>query len=310
MLRKGWHTRVRRPALVGLSCERFDDNMAAYLSRSAHARIFTRWYLRHIYGPPFDAHVAISEYTASELRAALHDRPAGFIRVCPMGVDVDRFGPSRASATLRGRLVRRVSGSRQTVLLLYAGRLSPEKHLNLLLDALRILVADGNRDYRLAIAGDGPLAGWLRAEVKGVLAGRVALCGQMDGDELAACYASCDVFVHPNPCEPFGIGPLEAMASGVPVVLPRAGGVLEYANDSNAWLARPTAPAFAQAIRAAVSDGDGPRLRAAAETARRFSWDAVTAKYFALYDELVLGRRLAAGLRTRVSAGSASERSA
>ncbi len=56
-------------------------------------------------------------------------------------------------------------------------------------------------------------------------------------ETLARLYASCDVFVHPNPREPFGIGPLEAMASGVPLVAPAAGGLLSYANDTNAWLA-------------------------------------------------------------------------
>ena len=67
-------------------------------------------------------------------------------------------------------------------------------------------------------------------------------CGHVDARALARLYASCDVFVHPNPREPFGIGPLEAMASGVPLVLPAAGGVLSYANADNAWLARADGP--------------------------------------------------------------------
>jgi hypothetical protein len=77
MLRKGWHPRVPRPVLIGLSCERFDDNMSAYLSRSRHAAAFTRWYIRNLYGPPFDAHVAVSEYAARELRDALDNRSCG-----------------------------------------------------------------------------------------------------------------------------------------------------------------------------------------------------------------------------------------
>ena len=63
---------------------------------------------------------------------------------------------------------------------------------------------------------------------EGPLTGRVWLCGNLDRETLATFYASADVFVHPNPREPFGIGPLEAMSSGVPVVMPAAGGVLEY----------------------------------------------------------------------------------
>ena len=111
MLRKGWHRRVRRPVLVGLSAERFDDNMAAYLSGGAVARSFTRWYIRHLYGPPFDVHVANSEYTAGELRAALWDRPEGFIRVCPPGVDVAAFNARRRNASLRATLLARAGGT-------------------------------------------------------------------------------------------------------------------------------------------------------------------------------------------------------
>src|SRR5262245_2790115 len=61
MLRKRWHPRVPRPLLAGLTCERFDDNMAAFCSASRPARAFTRWYIRHIYGPPFDVHIANSD---------------------------------------------------------------------------------------------------------------------------------------------------------------------------------------------------------------------------------------------------------
>ena len=63
-----------------------------------------------------------------------------------------------------------------------------------------------------------------------------------------AAPAAADVFIHPNPREPFGIAPLEAMASGLPLVAPNSGGILSYANDENSWLAEPTAAAFAAAI--------------------------------------------------------------
>lgn len=286
MLRKRWHGRVRRPALVGLSCERFDDNMAAYLSGSRTALAFTRWYIRHVYGPPFDAHIANSEYTAEELRTALWDRAPGFIRVCPVGVDVTAFSPALRSDTVRTRLLARAGGSPGSVLLFYAGRLSPEKNLSLLIETLKVLMADRDVDYRLVLAGDGPCADWLRAQAADPLEGRIALCGNLDRDTLAACCASCDVFIHPNPREPFGIGPLEAMASGVPVVVPGAGGVLEYAHASNAWLAEPTAPAFAMAIRSAVQ-GDAARITAAIDTARRFGLRHAAQRYFTVYDELV-----------------------
>ena len=80
------------------------------------------------------------------------------------------------------------------------------------------------------------------------------------------------------------------MASGVPVVLPAAGGVLEYANASNAWLSEPQPTAFAAAILGAAQ-GDRRRVAEARETALRFTWTQTTQRYFALYDELVAGLR-------------------
>jgi alpha-1,6-mannosyltransferase len=300
MLRKHWHRRVRRPALVGLSCERFDDNIAAFVSRSRQARAFTRWYIRHVYGPPFDAHIANSEYTAGELRAALWDRAPGFIRVCPAGVDVTLFGPVRRSGDRRADLLERAGGTPHSTLLFYAGRLSPEKNIGLLVDTMRLLMADPAADYRLVLAGDGPCADGLRARSLRELEGRVTLIGNLDRDTLADCYASCDVFIHPNPREPFGIGPLEAMASGVPVVVPDAGGVLEYASHGNAWLARPEAPAFAAAVRSALR-GDACRVSAAMQTARRFSVRAAARGCFAVYDELC-------GVRSNVNPRGAAGR--
>jgi alpha-1,6-mannosyltransferase len=284
MLRKGWHPRVPRPALVGLTCERFDDNMAAYLTGGAWARRFTRWYIRNIYGPPFDAHIAISDYTAAELRAALPDRDPWFIRTCPMGVDTDGFVPCRRDQALRAHLLRQAGGGAASTLVLYAGRLSPEKNVHLLIEAMIELVRDGG-DYRLLIAGDGPLAPQLRRQAADLLGGRLVLCGNLPRKMLADYCASCDVFAHPNPREPFGIGPLEAMASGVPVVVPDTGGVLEYANPANAWLAAPTAAAFAAAIRAA-RHSDPARIAAASETAKRFRWHDATRRYFNTYDDI------------------------
>jgi alpha-1,6-mannosyltransferase len=286
MLRKRWHRGVPRPFLVGLTCERFDDNMAAFCSSSRAAQAFTRWYIRHIYGPPFDSHVANSEYTAGELRTALRDRPPGFIHVAPMGVQADEFGPEQRSAGLRDSLLHRAGGSEHSTLLLYAGRISPEKNIELLIDTLRLLTADGEGDYRLVLAGDGPSCERVRHLARELsLSERIVLCGNLDRQTLASFYASADVFVHPNAREPFGIGPLEAMASGVPVVMPAAGGVLEYGSTGNAWLAEPTAPAFADAVRAAHR-GDPERLLAARETARRYRWREVTRRYFELYDDL------------------------
>src|SRR6201999_4579170 len=105
---------------------------------------------------------------------------------------------------------------------------------------------------------------------------------------LADVVASCDVFVHPNPREPFGIAPLEAMASGIPLVGVNSGGITSFANQSNAWLADANGPAFAAAVRQALQPGaaHAPRVQAALVTAAEHSWDRTALGYFALYDAI------------------------
>jgi alpha-1,6-mannosyltransferase len=209
---------------------------------------------------------------------------------------------------LRRRLLEDAGGTRESVLLLYAGRVSPEKNPRLLIDSLAHLIhgryqSHGvRRDYRLVIAGNGPALTGLLERAGQIVPGHVHAIGAIqDRGELARLYASCDVFVHPNPREPFGIGPLEAMASRVPVVVPSAGGVLSYATAKNSWLAAPDAASFSFAIREAVSSPDPGRVAAAYETARQFDWSSVTARMFSLYDALYRKHVLDFSLPTTVS---------
>jgi glycosyltransferase involved in cell wall biosynthesis len=293
LLRKGLVPHVPRPALLGVSCERMDDNMRAYVAGKAIAKRFTRWYLRHVYGPPFDCHVANSDYTADELRQALWDRAPDFVRVCPMGVDVDHFGPGHRDEVLRHTLLERAGGTRASVLLLYVGRLSPEKNVDLLVRMMACLDRAERRDgspgpdYRLIVVGDGPLFGELQATAPVRSRQRVLLVGAVTSASLLRrYYASADVFVHPNPREPFGIAPLEAMASGVPLVAANGGGVREYAKPDNAWLAAPEPEAFAVAVRSVVECFESRRVTSARATASRFAWPQVADRWFSLYDQV------------------------
>jgi glycosyltransferase involved in cell wall biosynthesis len=156
--------------------------------------------------------------------------------------------------------------------------------------------------FRLVIAGDGPMAAALREDAARRAPGRVLFWGHVANREtLARLYATCDVFVHPNPREPFGIGPLEAMASGLPVVAPNAGGLLSYANNRNAWLCEPTGDAFAAAVRAVCEQSREreARVAAARETAAGYGWASVTRTIFDLYDALHARRVDRAGVETR-----------
>lgn len=152
-------------------------------------------------------------------RTVAHEMEAhGIHRVAlwPGGVDSERFHPAQRSDAMRSRLTQ---GHPQAPLLLYVGRLSPEKGLETLK-----LILQAIPDARLALIGDGPH----RKELERHFAGLpVFMPGFLRGNELAAAYASSDIFVMPSRTETLGLVVLEAMASGLPVVGARAGGIPE-----------------------------------------------------------------------------------
>ena len=188
----------------------------------------------------------------------------------------------------RAELMNRLGGNARTVVLVYAGRLGYEKNLLLLPPTLERLAACTNHDFRLIIAGTGPMEPELRSALEKRAPGRAVFWGHCVADQLAELYVAADVFVHPNAHEPFGIGPLEAMAAGLPLVAPASGGLLTYANRQNAWLTEATPGAFAMTIQAVICDGAARQEKAerGLKTAQDFTWSKVTERYFLLYDRL------------------------
>ena len=174
------------------------------------------------------------------------------------GVDTELFHPRRRSLATRACLT---DGRPDRPILLYAGRLSPEKNLELLLPVLK-----GLPGCHLALVGDGPA----RADLERLFAGHaVTFTGFLAGEQLAQAFASADVFVMPSPTETLGFVVLEAMASGVPVVAARAGGIPDLvAHGVNGLL---FAAAASDAARAAVREvlDDRPRARFLAEQGRK-----------------------------------------
>jgi phosphatidylinositol alpha 1,6-mannosyltransferase len=124
------------------------------------------------------------------------------------GVDVTGFVPSARSETLR-----RTWSPAGRPIVGFVGRLAPEKHV----ERLQVLAA--RADLQVVIVGDGVD----RAKLESVLPSAV-FTGALHGRELATAYASMDVFVHPGEHETFCQAVQEAMASGLPVVAPDAGG--------------------------------------------------------------------------------------
>lgn len=289
LLRRRWLRGLPRPVLVGMSCERMDDNVGAFLTRGGDGKRWSQVYLGKLYIPLFDHHIANSDYTAEELISAMtpeHQRP---VSVLPMGAQVEEFAAAHSNEAKRRQLYEPTGGDARTKLLLYAGRLSPEKNIPLLLDLMERLAGDGKNDFRLLVAGSGPLADWFENQACRRTPGKVRLLGHVqDRQSLISLYANCDAFVHPNPREPFGIAPLEAMAAGLPLVVPRSGGVLSYADETNAWPAQANAEAFAAAVRSIFADAAvrKDKLARARWTAAQYRWPEVTNRFFALYDDL------------------------
>jgi alpha-1,6-mannosyltransferase len=272
LIRTGRLPGVRlRPAVVGASHERMDENMAAYLSGGRSAAQFSRWYMKWLYFPMFDHHITFSEHTATELiQASVGHKVRRGIWITPMGADCSLFSaPHRESHDGVMRLI-------------YAGRLSPEKNVPLLLDVMERL---SPLEFHLTIAGEGPLL----AQMRGRELPHVTFAGHVaDRAQLAYLYAGADIFVHPNPREPFGIAPLEAMAAGLALVAPCSGGVTSYANETNAWLVPADAASFSAAV---LRIRDNPaeraaRINAARDTALEHDWPVVTSRFLKLYTEL------------------------
>ena len=124
------------------------------------------------------------------------------------GVDIAGFAPSA-----RDEALRRAWSPDGKPIVGFVGRLAPEKHVE------RLKVLARNDDVRLVIVGDGVDRNKLEKMLPTAL-----FTGALYGAELAAAYASMDVFVHPGEHETFCQAVQEALASGVPVVAPNAGG--------------------------------------------------------------------------------------
>ncbi len=225
---------------AGYALDLTGDRLAAALADRA-----VRWFYAQadrVYVP--------TRATAEGLLAGGLD--AARIAVFGRGTDTDRFGPERRSRLMRAHL-----GARGGTVLLYVGRLSPEKGLFLLADAFRRAAARAP-GLRLALVGEGPA----RAGLERALAGTPhRFVGPLRGKELATAFASADLFCLPSATETFGQVVTEAAASGLPAVVLDACAAAEHVADGETGLVVPAddPAALADAIARLAAD---PELRA------------------------------------------------
>ena len=158
---------------------------------------------RHLHGLA-DRTLAPSSSAIESLRA--HGIPR--VHHWARGVDITGFAPSA-----RDERLRRQWSPQGKPIVGFVGRLAPEKHVERLAGLAR------RGDLQLVIVGDGVD----RAKLESLMPTAV-FTGALYGTELAAAYASMDVFVHPGEHETFCQAVQEAQASGLPVVAPDAGG--------------------------------------------------------------------------------------
>lgn len=205
--------------------------------------------------------------TREMLRArGFHDR----LRIWSRGVDHELFHPDRRKESVRQRLA---PGADR--ILLYVGRLAPEKRVDLLLEAFREVRALARERVVLVLVGDGPAAPALRRAA----VPDVRFTGYLRGVELAEAYAAGDLFVFPSDTETFGNVVAEAMASGLPVVAPSAGGVTEMVREGETGLLVPPGDPLALAratLRLLNDDGLRAALAAGARArAEARSWPVI-----------------------------------
>lgn len=309
MIRKGFFSRIGRPILVHFSAERMDDNVASFITKKPIGKVFARNYIASLVLPFFDFHIANSEYTASEFFEAESEVLKGKfsswlfeksknvfsapsiplnerVFVCPRGVNTLLFSISRKKKEKRRAILEKLGLPNESKLLLYAGRLSPEKNLKLLIETLEKLL-ESQKDFRLLVAGSGPEQKWLEEKAR-TFDKKLILLGHLEKEALADYYANVDVFIHPNPNEPFGNTVLEAMASGCAVVAPNSGGILTYANQQNAWLVEPIAEKFVQAIEEVLENENLRRskIERAIEIANKNSLEKFSERLFKTYDKI------------------------
>jgi phosphatidylinositol alpha 1,6-mannosyltransferase len=281
---------ARAARRIGVPCVAvFQTDIAGFARqygfRGTHAVIWS--WLRHIHRQA-EVNLVPSKASLEQLRAQSIPRLALWGR----GVDAERFRPDKRDERLRARML----DGRET-LVGYVGRLAGDKRVHLLAHLADL------PGVRVVAVGDGPAAAALREQIPDAV-----MPGFLDGEELAAAYACLDVFVHTGADDTFGQCVQEAMASGVPVVAPAAGGPLDLVEPGvTGLLFDPDDPAdLRRQVGGLVAD---PAVRDAYGQAARQqvlarSWSAVCGQLVDHYTAALEGRHLAAAASAALGPGA------
>ena len=204
-------------------------------------------YMHWFYGQLDVVFVNSEEYRQSWIKRGFD--PAK-LKIFPRGLDTELFTPARRDPAF----FEKFGVQNGEVRLLYVGRVSREKDLDVLADAYRRLRDEG-LPVQLFVVGHGPYSEAFAESLP-----EAFFTGYLRGKELATAYASADIFVFPSTTDTFGNVIIEAQASGVPVVVSDSGGPKELVQDNENGLITKSHDVddFTSAIRKLVTD---PALR-------------------------------------------------
>lgn len=238
---------------------------------------YIAWFYNHM-----DVVYVPSQSTARELSERGID--PNKMKVYPRGVDVERFHPAKRNGFLETRY-QLTDG----IKLLYVGRVSKEKNLELLGRVFKRL-AETHDHLRLVVVGDGPYLEEMRREMSDT---PCHFTGYLEGEDLAAVFASCDLFLFPSTTDTFGNVVLEAQASGLPVIVTDAGGPQENVIPGQTGLIVPAHDevAFSRAVEDLIAHPE--RLKEMGQAARDYvrerSFENAFLQSWQMYEEKAVG---------------------
>ena len=227
--------------------------------------------------------VTVVSERLKQIMMDIYHVPEQKISVLSMGCDTSSFSPRLRNESFFG------DGRKH---ILFVGRLVEVKGVSYLIDAMKSVDAD------LYIVGSGPDKAKLEEQVhRDALDDKVHFLGARTHNQLAEIYASADVCVFPSikasdgTVEGFGLVIIEAMASGVPVVASKSGGIVDIIEDgvNGLFAEQKNSADLAEKINRILAD---PELRAGLshgglETARRYSYDVIARRHADIYDRVI-----------------------
>jgi len=245
------------------------------LTEDSFLESMTWRYMHWFYGQLDTVFVNSEEYRQSWVKRGFDSAK---LKIFPRGLDTDLFHPARREPAFFEKF-----GARNgDVRLLYVGRISREKDLDLLAAAYRRLRKEG-LPLQLFMVGHGPYSDVFAKSLP-----EAFFTGYLKGTELATAYASADIFVFPSTTDTFGNVILEAQACGLPVVVSDSGGPKELVEHTANGLITKSHDVedFVHAIRALVTDSAlRERMgRSARQSVIDRSWPSAFGKFWAATD--------------------------